>query len=195
MTNQWLGAVAAALATTATTPLDKAVRDAGGLMCFERSYDSAWLAAHKGQHLTSARLALSADDNGNAKLRMTLTGSFRPYYLYGSCNWYSGDLNRDVQGEVLDPTFKFATGVGCHLFTDTTGASAEEGGDFPVAWEDHGRVLQVHLPDGFAAWPSADVSRNAGFRDLGAKDRIIRLRQVYPEKCEQLVKSFAPNGI
>jgi hypothetical protein len=195
MTDILFGALAAALATSATTPLDKAVRDSGGLMCFERSYDSAWIAAHKGQHLTAARLALSAGEGGNAKLRMTLSGTFKPYYLYGSCNWYSGDLNRGVQGDVLDPTFKFATGVGCHLFTDVTGVSAEEGGDFPVAWEDGGRVLQVHLPDGFAAWPSADVSRNAGFRDLGPKDRIIRLRQVYPEKCAGLVKTFAPNGI
>ena len=189
-------ALAAALAVGAHDPLQKALGAAGGTLCFERRYDSAWLNAHRRQTVTTARLALTGGMNqGPARLRLLLVGPSPPIYAYGGCSWYSGDLNRDVRGAVLDPSFKFATGVGCHLYTDVTGASAEEGGDFPAAWEDDGRVLQIHLPDGFAAWASADVSRNAGFRDLGPKDRIIRLRQVYPEKCEGLVKSFAPSGI
>ena len=172
------------------TPLDDALRAAGGSLCFTRTYDAAWLKAHRGQTVRSVEVALDGD---RPFLRMVIRGKGAPLYLGGECRWYEGDLNRGVQNDVLDPSFKPTSGVGCHLYTDITGGSAEEGGDFPVEWGKG--YIQVHLPDSVAAWRSTDVRRQAGFYDLAPADRIVRLNQVPASRCRALVKSFAPDGL
>jgi hypothetical protein len=186
---------ASAAAAMLVNPLEGAMKASGQALCFTRSYDSAWLKAHKGQKLREARMALTQSlRNGFTQMRISLDGDFRPYYLYGGCGWYEGDLNRGVQDNILDETFKPTRGVGCHLFTDVTGASAEEGGDFPAEWAGGGRFLQIHLPDSVAGWRSYDVSRNADFHPLGAKDRIIRLERAPASACKQLIERFAPDS-
>ena len=125
-------------------------------------------------------------------LRLKVAGSGKPIYSYGECRWYDGDLNRGGQNDILDGSFKPTTGIGCHLYTDVDGYSAEEGGDFPVEWVDGGQAIQAHLPDSLAGWRSLDVSRNATFHALGANDRIIRLKRVPAAECDELLKSFAP---
>ncbi|MEO7602836.1 MAG: hypothetical protein ABIS39_06190 [Sphingomicrobium sp.] len=188
-------AIVAAVAAAAASPLETAMQSNDQSLCFSRSYDSAWLKAHKGQKVREARLALTRSRlNGSAQMRISLDGRFRPFYLYGECSWYEGDLNRGVQNDILDETFKPVSGVGCHLYTDVTGASAEEGGDFPAEWIDGGRNLQIHLPDGFGAWRSLDVSRNADFHELGANDRIIRLERTPMSACKSLLDRFAPDA-
>jgi hypothetical protein len=168
-------------------PLTDALSKAGGTLCFTRSYDSAWLKAHRGQTIRSARFALSSEGT----LRMSLHGAGQPIYMFGECSWYEGNINRGVQDNILDPTFKPTSGVGCHLYTDVTLVSAEEGGDFPVAWGD-GRNIQAHLPDIVAAWRSYDVSRNATWPRLKRADRIIRLNRAPASECRELVTRFAP---
>lgn len=186
---------AAAAASTIIDPLEDAMKANGQILCFTRSYDSAWLKAHKGQKLREARMALTRSRiNEAAAVRIELKGGFAPYYAFGECSWYEGGLNRGVQDNVLDPSFKPTTGVGCHLYTDVTAASAEEGGDFPAEWVAGGRFLQIHLPDGFGAWRSLDVSRNADYHDLGAKDRIIRLERAPASACSDLIERFAPDS-
>lgn len=188
-------AIVAAAAAAAASPLETAMQANGNVLCFSRSYDAAWLKAHKGQKAQHARMALTRGRlNASAQMRISLKGKFRPYYLYGECSWYEGTLNRGVQDNILDESFKPTSGVGCHLYTDVTGASAEEGGDFPAEWIDGGRYLQIHLPDGFAAWRSLDVSRNADFHELGAKDRIIRLERSAASACKTLIDRFAPDS-
>jgi hypothetical protein len=174
-------------------PLTDALRSAGGTLCFSRTYDSAWLKAHPGQTIRSALFALSKDRAAQSwpALRMELRGPGKPIYLFGGCGWYQGDINRGVQNDVLDPSFKPTSGVGCHMMTDVTGASAEEGGDFPVAW-DVGRSIQAHLPDIVAGWRSYDVSRAATAPRLGVADRIIRLNRAPASACRDLVRKFAP---
>ena len=187
-------AIAFAAASMLASPLQDAMKTSGQTLCFTRSYDSAWLASHKGQKVREARLVLSPSQiNEAAAMRIELKGDFKPYYLFGECSWYEGDLNRGVQNDVLDPSFKPTSGVGCHLYTDVTGASAEEGGDFPVEWIDGGRFVQVHLPDSFGAWRSLDVSRNADYHPLGAQDRIIRLQRDEASACNPLREQFAPD--
>src|SRR5215213_9279324 len=110
---------AAAAASTAASPLETAMQAGGGVLCFARSYDSAWLKAHKGQTLREARLAIRASTvSRRPMLRLKIVGTGNPIYSYGECGWYDGDLNRGVQDNVLDASFKPTTGVGCHLYTD-----------------------------------------------------------------------------
>jgi hypothetical protein len=171
------------------SPLSDALKAGGGTLCFARSYDAAWLKAHPGQTVRQVRFAVVENKDWNT-LRMSLSGAGRPIYMFGECSWYAGDLNRGVQDDVLDPTFKATTGVGCHLYTDVTLGSAEEGGDFPVQWGDG--FVQVHLPDVVAAWRSYDVSRTATWPKLKRADRIIRLNRAPASECRDLVTGFAP---
>jgi hypothetical protein len=172
------------------TPLSDALKAGGGTLCFTRSYDAAWLKAHPGQTVRDVRFALVENKDWNT-LRISLRGAGQPIYMLGECSWYAGDLNRGVQDNVLDPSFKPTSGVGCHLYTDVTLSSAEEGGDFPVQWGD-GRFIQAHLPDIVAAWRSYDVSRNATWPKLKRADRIIRLNRAPASECRELVTKFAP---
>jgi hypothetical protein len=192
-----MGTLTFALAASASmlaSPLEDAMKAHGQILCFTRSYDSAWLKAYSRQKLREARLALTRSQiNEAAAVRIELKGDFAPYYAFGECSWYEEGLNRGVQDNVLDPSFQPTSGVGCHLYTDVTAASAEEGGDFPAAWIDGGRVLQMHLPDSFGAWRSHDASRNASYQELGAQDRIIRLERAEASACKTLIDRFAPD--
>ena len=186
---------AAAAAATAASPLHTALKAGGGTMCFARSYDDAWLAKHTGQTLREARfLVTTSRTSGRPMLRLKVAGNGAPIYGYGECAWHDGDLNRGGQNDILDVTFKPTTGVGCHLYTDVDGYSAEEGGDFPVEWVDGGQALQAHLPDSLAGWRSLHVSRKAAFHPLGPADRIIRLARAPAAECDELLKRFAPGA-
>lgn len=180
-------ALAAASGPAVASPLDDALKAGGGTLCFTRSYDSAWLKSHRGQTIRAVRFALTDD----ATLRMSLQGVGRPIYIYGACGWYAGDLNRGVQDNILDPTFKPTTGVGCHAMTDTTGVSAEEGGDFPVAWG-NGNYVQVHLDGGVAGWRSYDASKPVSWPKLSRADSIFRLNRAPVSACRELIRKFAP---
>jgi hypothetical protein len=171
-------------------PLGDAIRADGGTACFIRAYDTVWLKAHPGQTLREARFAITANSDWQT-LRMSLSGSGKPMYLFGECAWYESGLNRGVQNDILDPTFKGTRGVGCHLYTDVTLGSAEEGGDFPVQWGE-GKFIQAHLPDIVAAWRSYDVRHYATWPKLGRADRIIRLNRAPASECRELVTKFAP---
>ena len=185
---------AAAAASAIIDPLEDAMKANGQVLCFTRSYDSDWLKLHKGQKVEQARIALTRSQiNEAAAVRIELKGRFAPYYAFGECSWYDSNLNRGVQDNVLDPSFKPTSGVGCHLYMDVTAASAEEGGDFPAEWLNGGRFLQIHLPDSFGAWRGRDVSRNAEYHDLGGADRIIRLERAPPAACKDLIEGFAPD--
>jgi len=176
-------------------PLTVALEHNGGILCFTRSYDAAWLKAHRGQTIREVRFALaySGDSRDWPMLRMSLRGTGKPIYVYGPCEWWDKDLNRGVQDNVLDPTFKGNRGIGCHMMTDTTGVSAEEGGDFPVAWGD-GRYVQVHLGGGATGWRSYDVSRPVSHPDLSPADSIFRLYRAPASECRELVTKFAPRA-
>ena len=178
----------------AADPLTDALKAEDGKLCFTRHYDSAWLKAHPGQTLRDAKLSLVYDpeDYSWTVMRVKLQTTTRTMYLFGGCGW-NDHVNRGVQDNILDPTYKIEEGVGCHMMTDVTGGSAEEGGDFPVDWRDPAKV-QMHLPEGVAAWASTDVSRYAKFVDLKAADRIVRLDKVPAAQCNDLVTGFAPGG-
>ena len=185
----------AALALTLTAapalaadPLSNALR-ADGELCFTRSYDAAWLKAHRGQTVRDMTLAIAKD----GRMRMRMQGAGKPLYAFGGCYWVAGTLNRGVQDNIFDRGFKPTTGVNCDIMTDTTGVSAEEGGYFPIDWRD-GRTIEVHLIDSFAAWRSTDVRRNADFIDIKPADRILRLNRAPASACRELVARFAPGA-
>jgi hypothetical protein len=180
-------ALAAASGPAFADPLADALKAGHGTLCFTRSYDSAWLKAHRGQTVRDVRFALTDD----ATLRMSLQGAGRPIFIYGACEWYQGDLNRGVQDNILDPTFKPTAGVGCHAMTDTTGVSAEEGGDFPVAWG-NGKYVQVHLDGGVAGWRTYDANKPVTWPKLGRADSIFRLDRAPVSACRELITKFAP---
>ena len=174
-------------------PLTDALKQAGGILCFARSYDSAWLKTHRGQTVRNVRFAITPNSFAELApiMRMSLLGSRKPIYTYGFCEWMEGNLNRGVQGNILDDTFKPTTGVGCSMMTDTTGQSAEEGGSFPVAWGG-GRYIEVHLGGQATGWHSYNVHRQVSFEDLTKADSIFRLNRAPPSACSELVTSLAP---
>jgi len=174
-------------------PLMDAIKADGGTVCFTRTYDAAWLRAHRGQTVREARFAVTFDrkDQSWPAMRVMIRGAGKPMYLFGGCGYESSGINRGVQNDILDPTYKLDSGVACHMMTDVTGASAEEGGDFPVEWGG-GRYIQMHLPDYVAAWRSYDVRHYSTSGELGRADRIIRLNRARPSECRELVTKFAP---
>ena len=175
-------------------PLTDALKAGGGTICFTRSYDAAWLKAHRGQTVRDVKFAISTRPGQSwPALRMSMTGAGAPLYLFGGCGWMEGDLNRGGQNDVLIKTFKPTSGVGCHLMTDVTGGSAEEGGDFPVAWQSGGKTIEVHLDESMAAWRSFDTDRRyAKYVAVKPGDRIIRLNRAPAAACRELVEKFAP---
>lgn len=187
--------IALAAAAVAADPFVTMLDQSDGQLCFTRSYYSAWLKAHKGQRVRDMRLAVTASrGNDRPMMRLKLDGLGAPLYAYGKCSWYAGDLNRGVDCGILDTSFKGDTGLGCHLYTDIDGVSAEEGGDFPAEWVEDGGAIQLHLPNPVAGWRSLDVSGYAGFHDLGPADRIVRLKRAPVSACSELIKRFAPKA-
>ena len=134
---------------------------------------------------------LDREDQSWTAFRMMIRGAGQPLYLFGGCGWEDSHVNRGVDTVILDPTFVPEEGVGCHMMTDVTGASAEEGGDFPVDWQSE-RVIQAHLPESVAAWRSYNTSRYAKFVALKLADRIVRLNRAQSSDCAELVAKFAP---
>ena len=176
-------------------PLADALERDGGVLCFTRTYDAAWLKAHRGQTLREVTLAISDDpDSTMIDMRLSLRDSRRTLYGFGGCWWAAGDLNRGVPNNVLDPAFKPTTGVGCHMVTDITGGSAEEGAEPPIDWRD-GKTIEMHLGESLAMWTSYDISSTAKWHELKPADRIVRLHRVKPAECKQLIAKFAPNGL
>lgn len=176
-------------------PLETAVRASGDVLCFTRTYNAAWLKAHPGQTLRSVRLAINwRDDTDGPDTRLHIQAAGRPAYVFGECQWFQGDANRSAQGDILDPTFKPDSGLGCMVFTDTTGSSAEEGGWFQGAWQDDGRALQLHFQDSMAAWRDRSFDREPTYVELGAPDRITRLQRAAPERCADLLALFPKKG-
>ena len=173
-------------------PLTVALEHNGGTLCFTRSYDAARLKAHGGQTIRDVRFAFSENRSG-AIMRMSLKGPGKPIYAFGVCEWWEHGLNRGVQDNVLDPSFKGTRGVGCHMMTDTTGVSAEEGGDFSIAWGD-GRFARVHLNGAVTGWRSFDTRRRVSFLDLKAADSIFRLNRAPTSECSELLTKLAPKA-
>jgi hypothetical protein len=184
-------ALVCALSTTSALadPLGDALEAGGGIVCFTRSYDDAWLKAHPGQGLREAKFMVTHRGADPWQvLRMSMKGDSSTLYLLGDCQWQD-NINRDVQGGLLIPSFKPVSGVGCMLVTDVTGASAEEGGYFMVDWKDGGRAIDVHLDEEAAGWRSpAEADRAAGWVQLNPVDRVIRLERAEPSACADLAE-------
>ena len=174
-------------------PLTDALRSAHGTLCFTRSYDSAWLKAHRGQTVREMRFALTQGSKSDyPTLRMSLRGSGKPIYSYGACEWWDKGLNREVQDNAIFPSYHSGRGIGCHMMTDTTGVSAEEGGDFPVAWSD-GRSIEVHLESGATGWRDYRAKGRPAFLDVKAADLVLRLNRAPASACRELITRFAPH--
>ncbi len=175
-------------------PLTDALAQGGGALCFTRTYDDAWLKAHPGQTVKSVTLSITdAPESERLNLRLALDLPGGPLHGFGQC-WWETNINRGVQNDILDPTFKPTEGVYCHMSTDITGGSAEEGAEFSIDWQDGGRTLQAHLAEAMAMWTSYDISGTADWHDLKAEDRIVRLNRVDASNCRTLNEKFAPNG-
>lgn len=174
---------------TFADPLTDALKAGGGKLCFTRSYDSAWIKAHRGQTVREVRFALTEDGT----LRMSLKSAGKPIYVFGACEWWDHGLDRGVQDNIIFPTWKSkdGRGVGCHMMTDTTGVSAEEGGDFPVTWGD-GRYIQVHMESGATGWRDYNTSREVSWITLSPADMIFRLNRAPISTCRELITKIAP---
>ena len=190
--NRLAYALVSALAATSALadPLGDAIHAADGIVCFTRSYDSAWLAAHPSQTLREAKFMISYRDSDLWQgLRMSLKGERETLYLFGDCHWGDSDsVNRSAQDNILIPSFKAENGIGCMLMTDVTGASAEEGGYFVVDWQDGGQKIEVHLDDYASAWRTLEAGRSPDFVEFNPADRVIRLHRAEPSECADLAR-------
>lgn len=173
-------------------PMSDALNAGGGIACFTRSYDSAWLKAHPGQTVRQVTLALS-DEAGpdEPALRLKFADSRRTLYGSGVCFWKAGDINLGVQNNILDSRFKPTSGAWCHMYTDISGGSAEEGAEFPIDWRTS-QSIDIYLPEALAMWTSYDISGTASWHDVKPADQIIRLNRAPAEACKTLVTRFAP---
>ena len=165
-------------------PLSDAIAAEGGMICFSRTYNAAWLKAHPGQTVREVKLAIT----DTTTFRLSLLGARKPLYVYGSCGW------EEMAGNMNIPTFKPTAGVWCDMMKDVTGSWSEEVGGFPIDWG-NGRTIELHLDDYLVAWRSYDVRRYATRPSLHAADRILRLNRVPPSACRVLVTKFAPEDI
>lgn len=184
-----------AAAPALADPLTDALDAGGGMACFTRSYDSAWLRTHRGQAVREVTLALS--DEGGADqpaLRLKFADGRRTLYGAGVCMWQDGDINRGVQNNILDARFKPTRGAWCHMYTDITGGSAEEGAEFPIDWR-NAQTIVIYLPDGLAMWTSYDIRGRASWHGIKPADQIIRLNRAPAAACQTLVTKFAPEGV
>jgi hypothetical protein len=189
-------ALTLAASSAGANPLLSALKADGGTICFTRSYDDAWIKSHPGQTLRQATLSMTRDPRlpEAPTLRLTMQLAGRTLNSLGACTWFEGDLNRGVQDNVLIASFKPTTGVGCHLYTDVTLASAEEGGEFPMDWQAGGKTIEIHVDESMAGWRGTDVRKNAGFATIRPADRIIRLQRARPAACREQVTTFAPGS-
>ena len=181
-------ALALAAGPALATPLSDAL-DAGPL-CF-----TGVASAPAGQSWKQVVLSLTRDrgpDNAPTA-RLSLQGAGKPLLIHAACTWMEGNINRGGGDRILDPTFLPTSGVTCFMATDLTGASAEEGGSFPVDWAD-GQTLAVHLPFTVAAWRGYDTRRAATWPEVAVADRIVRVSRAAPEACAELRAKFAPAG-
>lgn len=185
-------ALAAGSALAAANPLSDALSANAGALCYTRSYDAAWLKAHRGQTVTRVTLSLARDGTWDEPtLRLKADSRAGSLLVFGGCDYLSQGINRGVSDNILDPTFKPNSGLSCYAVTDVTGASAEEGGDFFIDWAD-GRTIELHLPDSVGAWKSYDTRHYAKFANVRAQDRIIRLTRADASACGELRARFAP---
>jgi hypothetical protein len=176
-------------------PLVDALNHNDGILCFTRAYDSTWLKSHPGQTLRGVTFAITDDGRDEMlNMRLALDLPRGPLYGFGQC-WWETNINRGVQNDILDPTFTPTEGVYCHMMTDITGGSAEEGAEFSVDWRNGGQTIQAHLPEAMAMWSSYDIGGTADWHDLKQADRIVRLNRVEQSECDALIAQFAPNGL
>lgn len=170
------------------SPLSDALDAAGGALCYQGVAERP-----AGQQWTKVQLSLSREgvSGGAPTLRLMLEGKGKPVLVYGTCAWMP-EINRGGGGRILDPTFLPTEGVTCFMHTDVTGASAEEGGSFPMDWGGDGRAIQFHLPFTVAAWRSYNTSKGATWPDIAVADRIVRVERAPAETCAELRARFAP---
>lgn len=174
------------------SPFSDALAASDGALCFTRSYDAAWLKAHRGQTVREVRLSFVNEASLDGPvLRLSLQGANRLTLIFGVCGWMEGDINRGVANNILDPSFTPMSGINCWVMTDTTGASAEEGGNFPIDWAD-GQTLEIHLPEMVAGWPGYDTRRGARWPTIKPQDRIMRVMRADASACAELRAKFAP---
>jgi hypothetical protein len=132
----------------------------GSNACFKAEYDKAHLAAHPKQTSRSVLLSLqyeiSEAGNGGRFVRIAIARGAPAEKLYMVGDLFSG------------------------LPSD------QEGGDILVQFAPDARTAMLYLPGGVAAWRGADQSNKAVSIQLGADDRVFRLRSVYPENCSPL---------
>lgn len=174
-------AVGAALAD----PLSVLLAAGEGGACYDRVYDKAHLDKNPGQTTRAIRISLRDDpETDSAILRVAVQRKDVTLYIVGECA-FAEKANLDVQGQPLIAAFKGPSGLDCHAMTSDDGASAEEGGDFPIDLRD-GKSVLLYLPDSVAAWSSFDRSEAAGWPEFGKDDQIFRLDRAEPSLCREM---------
>lgn len=182
-------ALVAACASALADPLSDLLAKGGGTACYERIYDTAHLAANPRQRTRGVTLSLRpTPDARGAVFRLRFERADGMRYLVGDCSW-EAEANLDVMGKPLIPAFKGPSGLDCHAITSEDGASAEEGGDFPIDLRD-GRSIVVYTPEDLAGWPSLDRSGPARFFTFGKDDRIFRVDATDPGTCRDLERTL-----
>ena len=177
------GLVLALAATPAVAdPFTDLLAANGGELCYQgafhgpdRKVREAVLSFHPeelwGREATVMRLMLRRDDG--------------VWYVFGGCGWADKDVNRGVNGRVLQPEYPLDHGIGCHA---SAGAD-EEGGDFPIELRDP-ETLVVYPGEGLAARSGFQDDLRSEFAELSGPDLILPVTKTDPAACRELVENL-----
>ena len=179
-------AIGCAMNAALADPLSDLLAAGKGGACFDRVYDKAHLDKNPNQTTRSIRISLRDDpDTTSAIMRVAIIRrDATTHYIVGECA-FAEEANLDVQGQPLIPAFKGPSGLDCHAMTSEDGASAEEGGDFPIDLKD-GKSILLYLPDSVAAWSSFDRSEAAEWPEFGKDDQVFRLDRADASLCREI---------
>jgi hypothetical protein len=123
-----------------------------------------------------------------ALIRIRLDQTDGQFFIVGSCNWQAR-ANLDIQDKPLIEAFKGPSGLDCHAETSADGASAEEGGDFPVDLRD-GSAIVAYFPGDLAGWRSYDRADPAVWAEFGKDDAVFKLNRTGTGVCRELMEKM-----
>lgn len=177
-------------ARAAEDPLPKLAQEAGGALCFRRTYDAAHLQRQSGQRTTAVLLFLKYGADGQALwlgARLVQKGRDAAADVVAGCEWSVG-ANRDTLGRRLIPAYRKNEGFVC--IATYSPSSAEEAGTIVFDLPADGRTLTLYLDDQIGLWSAIHLGGRTRLLKLGRDDRSFRLDRTDAADCRDLERDL-----
>ncbi len=174
----------------AEDPLPKLAQEAGGSLCFRRTYDAAHLQRHSGQRTMAALAFLKYGADAQAVwlgVRLVQKGREAAADMMAGCEWSVG-ANRDTSGRRLMPAYRKNEGFVC--LATYSPSSAEEAGTIVFDLPADGRTLTLYLDDQIGLWSAVHLGGRTRLLKLGRDDRSFRLDRTDAADCRDLERDL-----